>query len=406
MPHYVLDGRTATPHFPGIGRYVTNLARAMTPLLAGDERLTLLYHPQHPLALPASRQVASLPVAASPFGLAQQWQIPRLLRLLRTDLYHSAYIVMPYAPGAPTVLTVYDLIPLLFPQQSSGRARLMARWANRLALRAARAVLAISDATRRDYIHHLGVRPDKIVTIPLAAEVGGQGAGDRGQGSGVRGQEAGVRGQGSGVSRNAPHALRTTHYALRNTHYVLYLGSNKPHKNLVRLIEAWRIVASSFQLPASGLDLNLNLSLVIAGSWDARYPEARHRVAELGLADRVVFLGPVAEAELPALYTGAELFVFPSLYEGFGLPVLEAMACGTPVVCSNVSSLPEVAGDAACQVNPLAVDELAAAIGRVLGDAALRQQMRERGLAQAARFSWPRTAQETLAVYRQITAGR
>jgi alpha-1,3-rhamnosyl/mannosyltransferase len=282
----------------------------------------------------------------------------------------------------------------------------MARWANRLALRAARAVLAISDATRRDYIHHLGVRPDKIVTIPLAAEVGGQGAGDRGQGSGVRGQEAGVRGQGSGVSRNAPHALRTTHYALRNTHYVLYLGSNKPHKNLVRLIEAWRIVASSFQLPASGLDLNLNLSLVIAGSWDARYPEARHRVAELGLADRVVFLGPVAEAELPALYTGAELFVFPSLYEGFGLPVLEAMACGTPVVCSNVSSLPEVAGDAACQVNPLAVDELAAAIGRVLGDAALRQQMRERGLAQAARFSWPRTAQETLAVYRQITAGR
>jgi alpha-1,3-rhamnosyl/mannosyltransferase len=124
------------------------------------------------------------------------------------------------------------------------------------------------------------------------------------------------------------------------------------------------------------------------------------------LADRVVFLGPVAEAELPALYTGAELFVFPSLYEGFGLPVLEAMACGTPVVCSNVSSLPEVAGDAACQVNPLAVDELAAAIGRVLGDAALRQQMRERGLAQAARFSWTRTAQETLAVYRQITAGR
>jgi len=414
MPHYVLDGRTATPHFPGIGRYVTNLARAMTPLLAHDERLTVLHHPQHPLALPASPQVEFLPVAASPFGLAQQWQIPRLLRLLAADLYHSAYVVMPYFPGAPTVLTVYDLIPILFPQQSSGRARLMARWANRLALRSARAVLAISDATRRDYIRHLGVRPDKIVTIPLATELGGQGAV--------------VSGQSSVVSQR---------YSLPER-YVLYLGSNKPHKNLVRLIEAWRIVTSSFQLPvssfqlpASGLDLNLNLnlSLVIAGAWDARYPEARHRVAELGLADKVIFLGPVAEADLPALYAGAEMFVFPSLYEGFGLPALEAMACGTPVVCSNTSSLPEVtsppglcgeetsppgplsceergSGAAALLVDPLDVDALAAAIGRVLSDEGLTAQMHARGPAQAARFSWTRTAQETLAVYRQVTAGR
>jgi glycosyltransferase involved in cell wall biosynthesis len=111
----------------------------------------------------------------------------------------------------------------------------------------------------------------------------------------------------------------------------------------------------------------------------------------------------VAEADLPALYAGAQLFVFPSLYEGFGLPVLEAMACGAPVVCSNTSSLPEVAGDAALLVDPLDVNALAAAIGRVLGDAALADDMRQRGLRQAARFTWAHTAQQTLAVYRSQT---
>ena len=198
--------------------------------------MTILYHPQHPPALPSASPVTLLPVAASPFGLTQQWQIPRLLRLLRADLYHSAYIVMPYLPGVPTVLTVYDLIPLLFPEQSSGRARLIARWANRLALRAARQVLAISEATRTDYIRRLGVPPQRIMTIPLAADSGFTMAG-------VRSQESGVSG-----------------HALRNTQYILYLGSNKPHKNLVRLIEAWGIVASSFPHSAS--------QLVIAGAWD------------------------------------------------------------------------------------------------------------------------------------------
>ena len=131
-------------------------------------------------------------------------------------------------------------------------------------------------------------------------------------------------------------------------------------------------------------------------------PKQRQRVAALGLGDSVMFLGPVAGADLPALYAGAELFVFPSLYEGFGFPVLEAMACGTPVICSNVSSLPEVAGSAALQVDPRDTDALAAAMDRVLGDAALRQEMRREGLAQAGRFSWTRTAQQTLAAYRRV----
>jgi alpha-1,3-rhamnosyl/mannosyltransferase len=393
MPHYVLDARTATPHFPGIGRYVTNLARSMIPLLAAGERLSVLYHPQHPLDLPASLAVARLPVAASPFGLAQQWQLPRLLHLLRADLYHSAYVVMPYFPRVPTVLTVYDLIPLLYPEQSSRRARLAARGANHLALRAARRVLAISEATRRDYIRHLGVGSDKIVTVPLAAEVRSQETGVRSQGSGVREQELRSTPQCEAFRWDAIRDSQHAAHPAALAPYALYLGSNKPHKNLVRLVEAWGIANRKSQIT--------NHRLVIAGAWDVCYPEARQRAAALGLADKIVFLGPAAEAELPALYAGATLFVFPSLYEGFGLPVLEAMACGTPVVCSNTSSLPEVAGDAAILVDPLDVDVLAAAIGRALGDVTLRVQMRDKGLTQAARFSWAQTALRTLEIYRQ-----
>jgi glycosyltransferase involved in cell wall biosynthesis len=406
LAHYVLDARTATPHFPGIGRYVANLACTLAPLLASDERLTILHHPQHPFVLPDVPAVRLLPVATSPFALAQQWQLPRLLCRLRADLYHSAYVMMPYAPGVPTVLTIYDLIPVLLPEQSSRRARWLARWANRLALRTARCALAISEATRADYIRHLCVEPGKVIAVPLAADPAFKPAADRGRLTAVREK-----------------------YGLPER-YVLYFGSNKPHKNLVRLVEAWDAASGQVGKWASrqvGKSASEQVSksanrqiangesaedvsrftfhvprLVIAGAWDARYPEPRQRAEALGLADRVGFLGPVPEADLPDLYAGAELFVFPSLYEGFGLPVLEAMACGVPVVCSQASSLPEVAGDAAVQVDPLDVAALADAIRRVLADADLRETMRVTGLAQAARFSWERTARQTLAAYRAV----
>jgi glycosyltransferase involved in cell wall biosynthesis len=379
MTHYVLDARTATPHFPGIGRYVTNLAAALAPLLATDERLTILHAPSHPLTLPSSPAVALLSVAAGPFGLAQQWDIPRLLRRLSADLYHNAYIAMPYAPGVPTVLTVYDLIPLLYPEQSSGRARRLAHLTNSLALRAANVVLAISEATRADYLAHFRVPAERIVTAPLAADPAFRPQSDA-----------------------AVAALRAR-LALPER-YVLYLGSNKPHKNLVGLVEAWRIANQRISESANHASRVTHHAshLAIAGAWDERYPEARQRVAALGLNDSVMFLGPVAEADLPALYSGAELFVFPSLYEGFGFPVLEAMACGTPVICSNVSSLPEVAGSAALQVDPRETDALAGAMDRVLSDAALREEMRRAGLAQAGRFSWTHTAQQTLDAYRRV----
>jgi glycosyltransferase involved in cell wall biosynthesis len=173
------------------------------------------------------------------------------------------------------------------------------------------------------------------------------------------------------------------------TRYVLYFGSNKPHKNVPRLVEAF----ARKEIRDHGIEL------VIAGHWDERYPEAKHATERLGLQDAVRFVGPVKDADLPALYGGAELFVFPSEYEGFGLPVLEAMACSAPVVCGNRSSLPEVAGDAALLCDPQDVVALARTIEQALTDRDLRATLQQRGLARAAQFSWEQTAQQTRQIY-------
>jgi glycosyltransferase involved in cell wall biosynthesis len=259
---------------------------------------------------------------------------------------------------------VYDLIPVLFPHHVSIQASLFFRLATALALRASRHVITISEAARTDYQRIYRVAPGRVAAIPLAAD-----------------------------PLFCPRPLAEV-AAVRRKHglpegYVLYLGSNKPHKNLVRLVDAWAQLQ-----PQSA-------PLVIAGAWDSRYPRVRQRVRELGLDDIVLWLGPVAEPDLPALYVGATLFVFPSLYEGFGLPVLEAMACGTPVAASDSSSIPEVGGDAAFYFDPIDIDEMAETIRSLLHDDELQGRFRALGLAQAARYSWERTAQSTLEIYRR-----
>ena len=313
----VLDARTATAHFPGIGRYVVNLTRTIVSLLGEDEQLVLLRDSTQPspwnLTRLARERVQVMDVPVSPFSLPQQWVLPRLLsRCLEADLYHSPYYLMPYQIGVPTVVTVHDLIPLLYPQYVSAKARLLFRWMMALALRAAAHIIAISQTTRRDLVASYRLSPQKVTAISLAVD--------------------------SDFYPQPPTEVERVHrkYALTKD-YILYLGINKPHRNLIRLIDAFlRLTPHASRL-----------TLVIAGPWDSRYPEPRHRVATLGLEKTVRFLGLVPEADLPALYAGAALFVVPSLYEGFGLPALEAMTCGAPVACSNTSNLPDVAGDAA-----------------------------------------------------------
>ncbi len=369
MTCYVFDARTATNHFPGIGRYALNLARALAPLLAEDETLILLRDPERPspwnLAALPGENIQVMNVSLTPFSLRQQWVVPGLLRQLRADLYHSPYYVMPFWPGLPTVLTVYDLIPLLYPSYVSSRARLLFRWSMALALRATQHVIAISEATRHDLLTRYSLVSKSVSVVPLAAD--------------------------PTFAPVSPGAIAELRRRLDlPERYALYVGSNKPHKNLVLLVEAWAALQPT------------SLPLVIAGVWDTRYPEAQRQTEKLALGKDVRFLGRVTEADLPALYTGATLFIFPSEYEGFGLPVLEAMACGTPVACSNTSCLPEVAGDAALMFDPTSVEAIAESIGCALQDSDLRDELRERGLARAAQFSWQQTAKQTLYLYRQL----
>ena len=180
-------------------------------------------------------------------------------------------------------------------------------------------------------------------------------------------------------------------YGIRRP-FVLCVGAQQSRKNLPRLVAAFARLRAD--LPTS--------RLVIVGPTLWRYDGLQEQIQSLGLDDAVQVLGYVPDKDLPALYSAADVFVFPSLYEGFGLPILEAMACGTPVVCSNSTSLPEVANDAALLIEPHDVDGMAGAMQRVLRDADLRVMLRKSGLKRAQDFSWERAAQETVAVYRQV----
>ncbi len=364
-----VDGRYIADHYPGIGRYTFSLVEALSRL-AADMTFVIAVQPGQPNSrydldqLTARPNVRLEPFALQPRSLLEQVHWPQAARRWSLDVLHSPYVYKPYALPCPSVVTVYDLIPLVFPEGFSAGQRLIFRLMVGLALRTARAVIAISAATRDDLVRYFRTSPDRVYVTPLAADA-------------------------SFYPRPpAEVAAIRARYGLPDQ-YVLYVGSNKPHKNLPRLIEAYAKIGDA-------------PPLVLAGREDARYPQARARVEALGLSARVCFPGDIASADLPALYSGASLFVFPSLYEGFGLPPLEAMACGLPVVCSGRSSLPEVVGDAALIVDPDDVDTIASAIRRALDDADLRASLRRRGLDRAAQFSWERTAQETLRIYRML----
>lgn len=376
MKTFVLDIRTATPHFPGIGRYVAGLAPALAAQLTDEERLILLCNDAAQEAgfnhmLSSNSAVATCCVHASPFSFSQQWQVARSLRQVSKDqgtlIYHSPYYLMPYWLDGPTVLTVHDLIPILLPKTVSSRARLLFRLTHRLALRSADRIIAVSAATGRDLARAFDIDETKISVLPHGVEPRFH------------------------PQPQAEIERVQTAYDLP-ARFVLYLGINKPHKNLVGLVQAYAMLPEGMP------------PLVIAGAWDARYPEAKQHAARLQLAERVRFLGPVHDADLPGLYSAATVFVFPSCYEGFGFPVLEAMACGTPVACSNVSSLPEVAGEAAAYFDPSQPAAIATQLLRLLQSDSLCQMHAAKGGQRALHFTWKQTASATIALYRSVNS--
>ena len=371
---YGIDGRYIQDHFPGIGRYTYNLIRHLAPLAPEDD-IVVFHDPLAPnnhfdlSRLVEFPNVTLVPAGVSPFSVRQQFFLARLARQQHLSLYHSPYYLFPYAQSCPTVISLHDLIPLLCPDTARPRyhRHLFALLARTAVWRADR-VIVDSQSTRRAVMELWHPRGERIVAIPLAAE-DTFGCADRAAVEQVQ--------KKLGVDRP----------------YLLHVGTNKPHKNLVRLVEAWAAVPPS---------LRAGRMMILAGAHDPRYPETRQRVAQLGLGDEVRFLGKVSGEDLPPLYAGALGFVFPSLHEGFGLPVLEAMASGAPVACSDRPALPEVVGQAALLFDPERVPDIAMALERLLGEPELGTHLACAGRKQAGLFSWSRTAAETLQVYRRL----
>jgi glycosyltransferase involved in cell wall biosynthesis len=290
------------------------------------------------------------------------WQVYRT----QVDILHMPANVIPMFSSCPTVVTILDMIILQTPQYFTFWHRNYARIFVPLAAKYASMILTISEQSKRDIVRQLNVSPDKVtITYPAASP------------------------KFRPVSEQEIAQIRSQ-YSLGS--FILTVGALEPRKNISRLLQAFALLRRS----------GFSFQLVQAGPPGWFFDGILAEANRLGLQDSVRFLGRVPLDDLVRLYNAASVFVYPSLYEGFGLPALEAMTCGCPVITSNMSSLPEVVGEAGMMIDPYDVQQLADAIQRVLEDKALAQDMRQQGLERASLFSWQRCARETLNVYHQV----
>ncbi len=362
-----IDARIVAYRRGGIASYIVHLLPALAALDARNVYFALR-SPRDRTPGEAAANVRRVTVWTPPHHRLERWTLGLEVARLQLDLLHSTDSIPPARGARRFVVTVHDLNFLYYPQFLTAESR---RYYNdQIAWAVGRAdhILADSEATRNDLHRLLGVPLEKVTTVYLAADP---------------------------AFRPLPAAeveRALASYGLAPG-YLLFVGTLEPRKNLPGLLSAYRILLDRRQVDAP---------LLLVGGRGWLYEETFQRVEKLGLAGRVRFLENVADADLPALMNGAALLATPSFYEGFGLPALEAMSCGTPVVVSNRGSLPEVVGQAAVQVDPDDPASIAAGIARLLHDAGLRARLREEGLAQAARFTWEETARQTLAVYQTL----
>lgn len=376
-----IDARWIFSRISGIGRVTEKL---IAHLGETDRRNHyLLFFQQPELEEKYGRRWRSYPnletvlVPWPIFSPTGQLKLPHFLKKLDLDIFHSTnYLIPLLLRGPKLVVTIHDLIPLKFPhftpRAKKTRYNFLFRWILLRCARKADTVIAVSRRTRNDLIEHLGLEEEKIAVI-----------------------YNGVDGNYHPLTPAAVRARLKEKWGLAPP-YVLFVGRFDPYKNVVGLIRDFKLFLNA----GPG-----DLKLVIAGHYDPRYPEAFRIVRELGLASRVVFLDKLDEEDLIYLYNGSRVLVQPSYYEGFGLPPLEAMACGTPVICSNRGALPEVVGEAALIVDPDEEGSIARALGRIFSDEGLSSKLREKGLERSKIFTWQKTAGETLAVYRKVAAG-
>jgi glycosyltransferase involved in cell wall biosynthesis len=397
-----INGYFLREPWTGMGQHLSHLLAALDAREVGDEQ----YHLLVPRFAGEASRLARAPGSARPVPVTDLGplsrrvtateagtglrRVPVQLRKLwweqagivlagrraNIDVLHSPYWTNPLWSPWPTVVTVHDVIQLVLPEyQMLARQRVYFGLVTR-ALRHATAIITVSECSRRDLVRTVGVPLERVFVVENAiseklAPVTDQAALDA------------VRGR----------------YVLRQP-FVLYLGANDLRKNLNRLIRAYaalpRTLRDTYQLVVAGRQWPHDHPL---------YPDPKLVVRELGLEDRIVFTGGIPEADKAALLSAATVFAFPSLYEGFGIPVLEAFACGTPVLTANTSSLPEVAGDAAVLVDPTSVDAVRDGLVGLLESPELRRELALRGIARASGYRWSEIAERTIQVYRRASSG-
>ena len=354
----------------GAARYIRSLVTSLAKVDAKNEYVLYASQDDVPLFAGLGPNFQPVPtVAIRPLRLLwEQTELPWDLKRRRVDVFHGPVFIAPFVKTCRQVVTIHDMTFFLLPQchlftKRHYFQRLIPRCVGR-----ANQVIAVSESTRRDLVRILGSHCSKKIRVIYHGK-----------------DECFCPDRAAAAARG----LRMKYGLLGRV--ILFVGLIEPRKNLERLIRAYAKLKS----------LHQDSCLVLAGSQGWGYEAVLRAVSESGVKDRVFFPGFIPERELPSLYNLADVFVYPSLYEGFGFPVLEAMSCGTPVVASRVSSMPEIAGDAALLVDPHDVDSIAQALERVLVDRTLRERMAEEGIRRSQPFTWERTARETLAAYEE-----
>jgi glycosyltransferase involved in cell wall biosynthesis len=351
----------------GIGTYIRNLIASLGEL-DQENRYVLFVGQQGIQELPDLPENFRAVVERSPSYsvrelVALSWRLFRL----RLDLYHSTHYVLPAVVPCRAVVTIHDIIHLLYPEfLPSALAFFYAQRMIRRSLSRGDRIIAVSQNTKTDLMDYFKVDGRKIRVVY------------------------------SGVTDRYRQSLAPAEIATRqeefgiNRPYLLFVGNPKPHKNLDNVVKAYARAREIYEFDAD---------LVCVGDREGMEFKIRQRAEQMGLTDRIRLVGHVPEEALPALYQGATLFVFPTLYEGFGLPVIEAMASGVPVITSNTSALREIAEGYGHLVNPLDVDEIARAIAQCMADQEHRESLVKLGLKRADDFQWSRTAEKTLEIY-------
>jgi len=367
--HIGIDVRIVHYARGGISNYVLHLLGALALLDTDTDYYVLHSRKDHNPLLPGPNFCPVACWTPSHHRLERRAMGIEVARL-GLDLLHSPDFIPPASGYRRSVITVHDLNFLYYPQFLTAESHRYYNQQIEWAVRRADHILADSHATKSDLISMLKVPPEKVTVVHLAAD---------------------------STFRPSPETeVRrvAARYGLEPG-YLFFVGTLEPRKNLPGLLQAYRLLLNEEVTAAP---------LVLVGGKGWLYDEVFERVEALRLTERVRFLHDVPDADLVGLYNGASVLAMPSFYEGFGLPALEAMACGTPVVVAERASLPEVVGEAGLLVNPDDPADIARALARVLTEEPLRARVRELGLAQAARFTWEETARKTLAIYRRVLA--